>query len=67
MIAEIAADSTDEGGVMIKAMKDFQIPMRVEVDKETLPLHSGDSPPRRLNGALAPRSVMPCAGCCCRR
>ena len=25
----------DEGGVMIKAMKDFQIPMRVEVDKDT--------------------------------
>src|SRR5687767_13093804 len=25
----------DEGGLMIKAMKDFQIPMRVEVDKET--------------------------------
>src|SRR4029078_11462880 len=25
----------DEGGLMIKTVKDFQIPMRVEVDKET--------------------------------
>ena len=33
---ERTAHMDNEGGVMIKAMKDFQIPMRVEVDKDTL-------------------------------
>ena len=52
---------------MIKAMKDFQIPMRVEVDSDTQSQTFGRFTTEAYERGLGRRSVMRYGVCCCRR
>ena len=52
---------------MIKAMKDFQIPMRVEVDSDAHTPTFGRFTTEAFERGLAPRSVMPSGAFCYRR
>ena len=52
---------------MIKAMKDFQLPMRVEVDKDTHNQTFGRFTTEAYERGFGTTSAMRYGVCCCRR